>query len=59
MAITHHDTKCSELAEYFLDERIEGEARDRQRSSLANTIQEAVEDWLDAYEEVPNAAAKG
>lgn len=59
MAIAHHDEKCSELAEYFLDVRIQGDARARMRLALANAVQEAVEDWLDIYEEVPDAAAKG
>ena len=37
-----HDPKCYELAEYFLPAGVS----EKLKSDLAETIQEAVEDWL-------------
>jgi hypothetical protein len=42
-----YDSRCHELAEYFLEATHASEA---DKESLAQSIQSAVEDWFSAYE---------
>ena len=46
-----YDTKCWELAEYFLED--EKRVTEKIRTKLAQTIQDAIEDFLNDAENFP------
>jgi hypothetical protein len=45
-----YDSKCLDLAQYFLG--VEGDDGDATQASLAQSIQDAVEDWFAGQEEL-------
>ena len=47
MTVKTYDSKCYELAEWFLDEAEELNTKSR-RHDLALTIQQAIEDWFES-----------
>jgi DNA-binding MarR family transcriptional regulator len=50
-----YDQKCEELADLFVDESYTGKGREKIVRTLAQSIQEHIEEWLEGFREEEKA----